>query len=455
MQSTRFRINAVQSQGLALTRLALTDSGGALVASAITSTFVPQAGAVANLAQASNTATCLFGPAQTATPGFSIVLEFASPVNPTGVLLGGGADAGAWPREMVLEYWDGAAWQIAGTLSGAGAAASWPGHGATVAWQLYEFNNNLALLLDGTAALDVSGRWMPIVTVGAVRSVVHDGLPALRFDGQGHRLELPSSAVPTGAFCLELIVCPDAGSGRFALLGQGGAWAHSDQLLYAREGDAVSALRQENAGPAYEINSSTILQRGVYTHVALDYDGTMLRLFVAGSLAGSATTSPGWSAFSGRPVMLGAHIVTNYHNFQSSFSGYMRHVRFTGASRYTAPFTPPASLLDGYRTPLLPGAKSDAALYGRDMEFGGRSSITGDVGIKGANGGPDMMVRSRVRLLRQRDGLLARETWSDAITGAFAFHGLDEAQQFIALAEDGGGVYAPVAADRRVPEVPT
>jgi hypothetical protein len=63
------------------------------------------------------------------------------------------------------------------------------------------------------------------------------------------------------------------------------------------------------------------------------------------------------------------------------------------------------------------------------------------------------MVKSRVRLLRQRDGLLARETWSDPVTGAFAFDGLDEHQQFIALAEDGSGAYAPVAADRRVPEV--
>ena len=63
------------------------------------------------------------------------------------------------------------------------------------------------------------------------------------------------------------------------------------------------------------------------------------------------------------------------------------------------------------------------------------------------------MVKSRVRLFRQRDGLLARETWSDPVTGAFAFDGLDDSQQFVAMAEDGSGVYAPVAADRRVPEV--
>ena len=91
----------------------------------------------------------------------------------------------------------------------------------------------------------------------------------------------------------------------------------------------------------------------------------------------------------------------------------------------------------------------------RDTEFGGRASITGDVGIKGTGGAADVMVRSRVRLLRQRDGLLARETWSDPVTGKFAFRGISEHQQFIALAEDKDGNFAPVAADRRVPEVPT
>lgn len=96
----------------------------------------------------------------------------------------------------------------------------------------------------------------------------------------------------------------------------------------------------------------------------------------------------------------------------------------------------------------------DAPQRVRDLEFGGTASITGAVGIKGTGGAPDTMTRSRVRLLRQRDGLLAREVWSTPVTGAFAFHGLDPAQQFIALAEDQDGVFAPVAADRRTPEVP-
>lgn len=99
------------------------------------------------------------------------------------------------------------------------------------------------------------------------------------------------------------------------------------------------------------------------------------------------------------------------------------------------------------------GMSAAGCVVARDMELGGRARISGTVGIAGQGGAPDTMVKSRVRLLRQRDGLLARETWSDPHTGAFAFDGLDERQQFIAMAEDGSGVYAPVAADRRLAEV--
>ena len=95
------------------------------------------------------------------------------------------------------------------------------------------------------------------------------------------------------------------------------------------------------------------------------------------------------------------------------------------------------------------------ASTGLDLEFGGRARITGDVGIKGAGGAPDTMTKSRVRLLRARDGLLARETWSQLPGGTFAFDDLDENTEFIALAQDGSGSYRPVAADRVVPEVPS
>jgi hypothetical protein len=48
-------------------------------------------------------------------------------------------------------------------------------------------------------------------------------------------------------------------------------------------------------------------------------------------------------------------------------------------------------------------------------QFAGRGRISGTVKDKGT---PNMPVRRRVRLYQDRDGLLVRETWSDATTGA-------------------------------------
>jgi hypothetical protein len=85
----------------------------------------------------------------------------------------------------------------------------------------------------------------------------------------------------------------------------------------------------------------------------------------------------------------------------------------------------------------------------RDMEFGGKGTIYGTTKIKGT---PNTPTKARVRLLRDRDGLLARETWSDPATGAYSFTEIDTAQQFTVLAQDLNGAFRPVAASQLTPE---
>ena len=87
----------------------------------------------------------------------------------------------------------------------------------------------------------------------------------------------------------------------------------------------------------------------------------------------------------------------------------------------------------------------------RDVESGGRCAVAGFTKIKGE---PNTPFRCRVRLLRDRDALLVRETWSDAATGAFVFAGLNEAYTYTAYAQDHTGNYRAVVADRITPEVP-
>ncbi len=69
------------------------------------------------------------------------------------------------------------------------------------------------------------------------------------------------------------------------------------------------------------------------------------------------------------------------------------------------------------------------------------------------DGTPDAPVSRRVRLLRDHDGMLIRETWSNPLTGAYEFLWLDEAHTYTALAYDHTENYRAVVADRIIPDL--
>lgn len=97
--------------------------------------------------------------------------------------------------------------------------------------------------------------------------------------------------------------------------------------------------------------------------------------------------------------------------------------------------------------------RSAAALKtARDVEHGGPGTVYGTTKTKGT---PNLPAHARVVLLHQRSKLPVRETWSDPVTGAFVFSGIDTSQQFLTLAEDAAGNFRPVAANRLTPEVLT
>jgi len=105
--------------------------------------------------------------------------------------------------------------------------------------------------------------------------------------------------------------------------------------------------------------------------------------------------------------------------------------------------------IPGALLPVATGRQQLAA----DLQFGGSGRIWGTTKIKGAPGSPDAPTKSRVVLLHQRSKLPVREVWSDPITGAFSFEGIDTTQEFLTLAEDAAGNFRPVAASRLAPEV--
>lgn len=85
-----------------------------------------------------------------------------------------------------------------------------------------------------------------------------------------------------------------------------------------------------------------------------------------------------------------------------------------------------------------------------DVEHGGRGRVSGTVKVKGT---PDYAVRRRVRLIRDRDGKLIREMWSDATTGAYQFDYVDERERYTVLAYDYTQAFRAVVADNLTPEI--
>ena len=80
----------------------------------------------------------------------------------------------------------------------------------------------------------------------------------------------------------------------------------------------------------------------------------------------------------------------------------------------------------------------------------GTGTVYGTTEIKGT---PDAPLRARVRLIRERDGLMYRETWSDGVTGAYRFDGVDTGEIYTVLTYHPTRDRRAVVADGIIPEV--
>lgn len=74
----------------------------------------------------------------------------------------------------------------------------------------------------------------------------------------------------------------------------------------------------------------------------------------------------------------------------------------------------------------------------------GIGRVRGTVKQKGT---PDAPVFRKVRLVRERDGLVIREQWSDRVTGAYDFQYVDELQTWTVISYDYLNNFRAVVAD--------
>ncbi|MFM6988247.1 MAG: hypothetical protein ACKOXG_06195 [Arenimonas sp.] len=87
----------------------------------------------------------------------------------------------------------------------------------------------------------------------------------------------------------------------------------------------------------------------------------------------------------------------------------------------------------------------------RDLsDLGGRGRIAGTVKVDSS---PDYPVWRRVRLFDQRDNRLVAETWSDPVTGAYAFEYINPSRVYVVVSYDHTGVYNAEILDAVAPEL--
>ncbi len=421
---------------LHLSEIALHGTGGRIDASAaMTSSHAPSFGTLVNLSDDDATTSCGFAGSEVRSSGFWIEWDFGVSTEITGLQLRS-VFASGFPSNFLLQRLDASGvWDVHSTLMGllypgdavyteliAAPATSWnpadAGAGITLS------NGNLTASANGSNAVRSifgasSGKWYWEVTFA---------------NDQYFYVGVATSTRPISG---------------------------GNQFLYAAADQwTLRAVAGQKNGPGVNTGYAGVPASGTSVGVKLDMDAGTIGFVVNGVDYGTAfsglvgplhaivsggdfpknnlTANFGGSAFA-YPVPAG---------YAPGFGQGGMRLPEVGPSRVNVvqvgAATSCSASLDAFST------VRDIAHTARDIEFGGPGTVYGTTKTKGT---PNVPTKARVVLAHQRSKLPVRETWSDPVTGAFVFSGIDTNQQFLTLAEDAAGHFRPVAANRLTPEV--
>lgn len=338
----------------------------------------------------------------------------------------------------------------------------------------------------------------PIAPFGGAKASAANkkfGAASLAFDGVEQYYALPPSDawdLAAQDFSLDAWVYITGSSYR----GNGAVvlcWWGSDKLAWLFGWNSSRKLTfyySTNGGSgAFERTSSAAIPLNTWTHIAAERSGGQCSLYVAGTReyqAADALTY--YTRAPDRGAWVGCIDSSNHDG--RIVESYIDNLRLTvGAGRWggAATITVPTAeaptnaiddphwsnvrlLLRGASTDML-NAHADApcawqivhprpwplsaqclpAPGRKRLYYGGAGTITGTVKIKGS---PDYATHRRVRLYRDRDGVCVGQTWSNPVTGDYAFTDLDPAERYTALAHDHEHNFRATVADNLLPDVP-
>lgn len=436
-----WRVHGVETVGFGVLRLAelqLFVAGSRVDTSATLScTHAPASGTLASLADADLSTSATWSRTAYSAPGFALVWDFGvgNTAAVDAIKLGAATVQAEFANCLhVAGSADGVQWVAVGDVIQTGAAfmastllTFTVSEAVAAAWNLSDKSNGCTL---SNGALTASAN-----EFNSARSTTGKAAGAwyCEFRSLGNRY--PIVGVATSAATLTNLLGEDATE-----------WAY-----YGLSAKKINANTQTTYGTTWTSPSDVI-------GMALDMGAGTLTFYKNGTTMGVAFTGLTGTLYAACGGDSGADSNVTA-NFGATAFAYTPPA---GHSAWGAPVTPNAVLAmvdlaspgrTNYETAELgaPGAVQVAGVaQWRDMQYGGAGVISGTVKIDAVT---DIPVRRRVRLVRDRDGAVVRETWSDAATGAYTFTGIDERERYSAISYDHTHDMRAVIADNLAPEV--
>lgn len=407
-------------------------------AATLTCSHAPAAGSLGNL-QDGNTATVArFDADAIRSGGFAVQWDFGSSTAVSAVQLGASTSEARYPDAITVEYLDSGRW----TRFLVADRCPYPGD-SQLAPKLAPLSGVGAVLMDPAnlgvgVALSNGNTRADIASVGNSRGTFAVPGGIWQFECRLLVDTLAYAMFGLGTAATPLTGYP--GAGATAL----GWWNRSGNLY--RNGSSVSYSSGYTVGDTLgcvaDLDAGTVAfyKNGVTSgHVALGFSGNLVPIFGNG---GGGTLTPGSLVFELAATLTYPVSGAQQWPAELGVAGLLpRRILTSSAPARVAA----SSVVAPFSAATLPGL-----VLARDVEVGGPGTVYGTTKTKGT---PNLPTKARVVLLHQRSKLPVRETWSDPVTGAFEFTGIDANQQFLTLAEDVAGNFRPVAANRLTPEV--
>ena len=437
-----WRLVGLSSHGggdLELAAAHLYSSAGRVDHSAVlTCTFAPAAGSLGNLQDTDISTLCMFAGADVRASGFSITwdLGVGASEEVIGVRFGASLQGKFIAGATLQSSSDNNSWK---TVSSFGRYV-YPGDGQMTATPVYGLIPTTLNPADksGAVVLSAGNLTAEVPVYNGVRSI---------FGASAGQFYFEIAQVSGAMGSLSGVANSSATLAQYP--GGGGAgWGlffNSGSKFFGGSGSAYAAATSPSTRPVgvcLDMDAGTVgfVVNNVNYGVAFSgLTGTVYAQLGIGSATTVMTCNFGGAAFS-NDVPAGYH-----HGFGELVGGGTLYEPFPKNLQRSA-----AILAASAAVPAFSTRRTAPLQLARDVEVGGPGTIYGTTKTKGT---PNAPTKARVVLLHQRSKLPVRETWSDPVTGAFAFTGIDTNQQFLTLAEDAAGNFRPVAANRLTPEV--